>query len=322
MVPKRGAEMIGKEMAKYVRTAVEKGAGLYLEDQPKGLGRLADLVKDAKGGTLGKGRVVQSKTAGGARQYLPFAGDRATVASLFPPDIGRLRLAAELLKLASGTEPAAVKTEKTSLVYGGTVYAFEKKLDAAGATVAWTETRTPVAGPTLGAFADDGRVSTVVVAGDVAGGTRAWGFRDVAGRILAKGEVEECAAETAPPQGNADRRSGGVPPQGNADRRSGGVPPQGDANQRGGGVPPPQNKFRFVVPREKPYTNFGGIRLALRKEGKEVDVRGECVFVRDNDRKRLMDDYTPSMWPGDGDPAEKAFEVKSAQLNNHCGEGV
>ena len=297
MVPKRGAEMIGKEMAKYVRTAVEKGAGLYLEDQPKGLGRLADLVKDAKDGTLGKGRVVQSKTAGGARQYLPFAGDRATVASLFPPDIGRLRLAAELLKLASGTEPAAVKTEKTSLVYGGTVYAFEKKLDAAGATVAWTETRTPVAGPTLGAFADDGRVSTVVVTGDVAGVTLAWEFRDFSGRILAKGEVKECAAETAPPQGNADRRSGGVPPQ-------------GDANQRGGGVPPPQNKFRFVVPREKLYTNFGGIRLALRKEGKEVDVRGECVFVRDNDRKRLMDDYTPSMWPGDGDPDEKAFEVK------------
>ena len=256
MVPKRGAEMIGKEMAKYVRAAVENGAGLYIEDQPKGLGRLGPLVKDAKNGVLGKGRISQVKTAGGARQYLPFAGDRASVASLFPEDLGRVRLAAELLKLANGTEPVAAKTEATSLVYCGTAYAFEKKLDAAGATVGWTETRTPVAGPRLGTFADDGRVSSVVVTGDVAGVSLAWEFRDFSGRILAAGTVSQ---------------------------------PQ-----------PSTSTFSFSVPRRKLYTNFGGIRLALKKDGKEVDVRGECVFVRDNDRKRLMDDYTPSMWPGDG----------------------
>ena len=197
MVPKRGALMIGKEMAKYVRAAVERGAGLYIEDQPQGLGRLADLVKDAKNGTLGKGRVVRMKTAGGARQYLPFAGDRATVASLFPADVGRMRLAAELLKLANGEAAAVAKTEATSLVYGGTAYAFERKLDAAGATVGWTETRTPVAGPTLGAFSDDGRVSTVVVTGDVTGVTLAWEFRDFSGRILAAGTVSQPQPSTS-----------------------------------------------------------------------------------------------------------------------------
>ena len=270
MVPRRGAERIGAEMAKKVRIAVEKGAGLYIEDQPKGLGRLADLVKDAKGGTLGKGRVIRAKTAGGARQYLSFAGDRASAASLFPEDVGRMRLAAELLKLANGAELTAAKAETTSLVYGGTFYSFEKKLDAAGATVGWTEAQTPVAGPTLGSFRDDGRVSTVVVMGDVAGVTLAWEFRDFSGRVLAKGEVPAAA------------------------------------------------RVSFTVPREKLYTNFGGIRLALEKDGKEVDVRGECVFVRDNDRKRLMDDYTPSMWPGNGCADEmdqlEAIGIRSAVL--------
>ena len=276
MVPKRGAEMIGTEMAKKVRAAVEKGAGLYIEDQPKGLGRLAPLVKDAKDGMLGRGRVVQAKTAGGARQYLPFAGDRESATSLFPEDVGRMRLAAELLKLANGAAPSGAKTETTSLVYGGTVYSFERKLDGSGATVGWSETRMPVAGPRLGTFADDGRVSSVVVTGDVAGVTLAWEFRDFSGRVLAKGEVPAAA------------------------------------------------KVSFKVPREKLYTNFGGIRLALKKGGTEVDVRGDAIFVRQNDRKRLMDDYTPSMWPGDGwtdemDQLEK-IGIRSSILA--CGGGT
>ena len=254
MVPLRGAEMVGKEMAKHIRTCVEKGGGLYMDDQPKGYGLLGPLVKDVKNGALGKGRVVVVKTAGGCFQYLPFAGDRADAVSLFPVDVPRLRVAAAAWRAAVGplNGTPAVRTVSDTFVHAGRNYVFTKKLGAKGETLDWAETSTPVMGAHLGAFSDDGRTSVVSVEGDVTGVTFAWAFRDFSGRILAAAEL------------------------------------------------PAAEMVRFVVPREKLYTNFGGIRLALKKGGKEVDVRGEAVFVRQNDRKRLMDDYTPSMWPGNG----------------------
>ena len=266
MVPVNGAEKIGREMAKHIRACVENGGGLYLEAQPKGLGFLEPIVGEAKGGSLGKGRVLRAKTAGGGCQYLPGKDDREQAVSLFPADVARMRVAAAAWRTATGAASAvpAARCETRTLVYAGKRHVFTKKLDAHGATLDWTESAVPVAGPTLGAFADDGKVSTVVVTGDVTDVTLAWEFRDFSGRILAEKEVE--------------------------------------VEERGR-----QRKdvlVSFVVPREKLYTNFGGIRLALRKDGKEIDVRGEAIFVRDNDRRRLMDDYTASMWPGDGGAAE------------------
>ena len=49
--------------------------------------------------------------------------------------------------------------------------------------------------------------------------------------------------------------------------------------------------------RSKLYTNYGGLKLELVKDGRVIDCRGECIFVKDNDRVRLFDDFTPSMWP-------------------------
>ena len=64
----------------------------------------------------------------------------------------------------------------------------------------------------------------------------------------------------------------------------------------------------FKVPRERLYTNYGGIKLRLVRTAAKglaalpgdsvVDQRGECIFVPGNDRVRLFSDYTPSMWPG------------------------
>ena len=51
-------------------------------------------------------------------------------------------------------------------------------------------------------------------------------------------------------------------------------------------------------PREKLYTNYGGVRLELVKDGVTVDQRGECVFAARNDRERLFGDFSPSVWPG------------------------
>ncbi|MBQ6915773.1 MAG: hypothetical protein IJQ65_08625, partial [Kiritimatiellae bacterium] len=64
------------------------------------------------------------------------------------------------------------------------------------------------------------------------------------------------------------------------------------------GKAPAAAKVSFKVPRERLYTNYGGIMLQLVRGGDVVDQRGECIFVRDNDRKRQFCDFTPSMWPG------------------------
>ena len=64
------------------------------------------------------------------------------------------------------------------------------------------------------------------------------------------------------------------------------------------GNAPAAAKVSFKVPRERLYTNYGGIKLRLAKGDEVVDQRGECIFVPGNDRARLFADYTPSMWPG------------------------
>ena len=260
MVPLDSAFKMGKEMVKYIRKCVENGAGLYIEAQVKGYGELQALLKDVKNGKLGKGRVVHVKTAGRTFQYLPRTRDREDAVSLFPSDVKLQRVAADAWRTAVGDfvkTPAADEKSRT-IVYAGQKHVLTKKLDSKGATIDWVETVTPTADARLGAFSDDGKVSSVAVEGDVAGVTLKWGFRDFSGRILAAGEAPAAA------------------------------------------------KVTFEVPRAKLYTNFGGIRLALVKGGREIDVRGEAVFVKDNDKKRLMDDYTPSMWPGDGSTEEMA----------------
>lgn len=90
------------------------------------------------------------------------------------------------------------------------------------------------------------------------------------------------------------------------------------------GETPAASNTSFAVPRGKLYTNFGGIRLVLRRNGEDIDVRGESIFVRGNDRARLMDDYTPSMWPGMGSAEEmrqlEEIGIRSSVLP--CGGGM
>ena len=64
------------------------------------------------------------------------------------------------------------------------------------------------------------------------------------------------------------------------------------------GETPAAAKVSFKVPRERLYTNYGGIRLELLRGGEVADQRGECIFVAGNDRARLMDDFTTVIWPG------------------------
>lgn len=258
MVPVRGAVKMGGEMVKCIRSCVENGAGLYVESQSAGYGELESILKDVKNGKLGKGRVVKAEMAGGCFQYLPFTNDRAEAVSLFPADVKRMRVAAVAWRTAAGdfAKSSAAEEKTQTLVYAGLKHVFTRKLDGDGATLDWVETVTPLDGARLDAFSDDGKSSSVAVAGDVSGVTLTWNLRDFSGRVLAGGEIPAAA------------------------------------------------KVTFEVPRGKLYTNFGGIRLALVKDGREIDVRGEAVFVKENDRKRLMDDFTPSMWPGDGSPEE------------------
>lgn len=68
---------------------------------------------------------------------------------------------------------------------------------------------------------------------------------------------------------------------------------------------------RFTVPRQKLYTNQGLIRLRLLKDGKLLDERTEDIYVRENDIRRLWDDYVVCMWPPmDGVPGEAQLRLR------------
>ena len=80
------------------------------------------------------------------------------------------------------------------------------------------------------------------------------------------------------------------------------------------GEAPAAAKVVFRAPRERLYTNYGGIKLRLLKGGEVVDQRGECIFVAGNDRARLFTDFTPSMWPGNA-PLDD-IQALNLQLEN------
>ena len=262
LVPRRGAEMFGKEMVGYIAANVRKGAGLYVEDSPK-MGRFTDLLKEVRDGRLGKGAVTRAKVARGMnRNYRTEPAGDAYGSSFFPEaEINLASLAFAMYRTAAGSA-AGVRAETRDYVYAGERHAVTTSFDATGAVVGWRDDVTPVSGARLGAFADDGAKSTVAVAGDCAGVTLRWELRDFSQRMLAADEVPAAA------------------------------------------------QVSFELPRRKLYTNLGLVRLYLLKGGAVADARGEAVYVRGNDRARLMDDFTGSAWPGCDWPDE------SAQLEN------
>ena len=259
MVPRGGADRIGKELAGKILDSVKKGAGLYLEWNKNYL-----HFKDAaKGGAYGKGRVFLAKTAGTYghmhSEYMPVDTMENYGRSFFPRrKFLEPQVIADAVTTAFGEPaiPADAKTRKETFVYAGERHVATWKLDAKGRTLAWKYEATPVAGAKLGVFEDDGATSSVAVDGDAAGMTLKWEFSDFSGRVLARGEAPAAA------------------------------------------------KVSFKVPRERLYTNYGGIRLELLKGGAVEDQRGECIFVTGNDRKRLYSDFTPSMWPGTNPPED------------------
>ena len=268
MIPKNGAIKVGKELAGKILANVRKGAGLYLE-QSKDFLHFKSVAE--KGGALGKGRVFLAKTAGGYQDYLP-AEDYSEYGKNFLPRRTFLhpQVVADAVRTAFGDEttvPASSRSE--SFLYGGVRHRATWALDAAGNTLTWRHEATPIDGAKLGAFEDDGTLSTVAVEGDVSGLTLKWEFCDFSDRVLAHGEE---------PVGRA------------------------------GSPLPAATKVSFRLPRERLYTNYGGIKLRLVRTAAKgstalpgdavVDQRGECVFVPGNDRARLFSDYTPSMWPG------------------------
>ena len=249
MVPRNGAEGVGKELAAKILANVRKGAGLYLEECKN----LLHLKPAAKGGAYGKGRVFRAKTASSQQTYLPGEALSEYGKSFFPRrTFAHPQVVADAMETAFGPAvvPADAKTRTESFVYGGVRHVATWKLDGKGRTLAWRHEATPVAGAKLGAFEDDGKTSAVTIEGDAAGMELKWAFTDFSGRVLARGK-EPAAA-----------------------------------------------KVSFCVPRERLYTNYGGIKLRLAKGGEVVDQRGECIFVTGNDRARLFGDFTPSMWPG------------------------
>lgn len=258
LVPRRGAEMFGKEMFGRIAANVKKGAGLYLEDSPNA-GRFDALLKEVRDGRYGRGAVTRAKVARGMdRNYRRDPPDDENGRSFFPEaEVGLPSLAFAMYRTAAGAA-AGVRAETRSYVYAGERHAVTKELDATGAVVDWRDDVQPVAGARLGAFADDGTASSVAVEGDCAGVTLKWELRDFSQRILAAAEVPAAA------------------------------------------------KVTFEPPRRKLYTNLGLVRLYLLKDGAVADARGEAVYVRDNDRKRLMDDFTGCAWPGSDWPDENA----------------
>ena len=247
MIPRGGADSVGKELAAKILANVRKGAGLYLEHSEKWL-HFTDVVKD---GACGNGCVFFAKTAGRYHGYLPSDDLSEYGKSFFPRHVFRNpQVVADVVRTAFGEVGKGMRTRRRSFVYGGVRHEATWTLDAVGNTLAWRHDESPIAGAKLGAFFDDGDVSSIALDGNVDGLTVRWAFSDFSGRILARGEVAAAA------------------------------------------------KVDFRVPREKLYTNYGGIRLEIVRNGDVLDQRGECVFAANNDRERLFADYTPSMWPG------------------------
>ena len=249
MVPRGGADKIGKELAAKMIEAVKKGAGLYLE-QSKDLLHFKAVAKD---GALGRGRVFLARTAGAYNGYLPCEALSEYGKNFMPRhEMRDPQVVADAVRTAFGpTEiPSSATTRIESFTYGGVRHSATWKIDAEGRTIDWRHDATPVEGAKLGAFDDDGTVSSIGVDGDAAGLVVKWAFSDFSGRVLAHGEAPAAA------------------------------------------------RVSFKVPRERLYTNYGGLRIELARGGETLDQRGECLFVKDNDLRRLMDDFTPSMWPG------------------------
>ena len=77
---------------------------------------------------------------------------------------------------------------------------------------------------------------------------------------------------------------------------------------------------RLKVPREKLYTSFGLLKLALVDRGRTLDRRNVAVIERDNDRLRMINDYGTGFWPMKGtytyvDARDMFLQLRSCGFN-------
>lgn len=56
----------------------------------------------------------------------------------------------------------------------------------------------------------------------------------------------------------------------------------------------PQTSFK--VPLKSLYTNLGNVSVTLKQKGKILDTQRITVIAQDRDKKRLVEDFTPSLW--------------------------
>ncbi len=61
------------------------------------------------------------------------------------------------------------------------------------------------------------------------------------------------------------------------------------------------------VPLKSVYTNLARLWVRLKNGDKELDAQRFSVYLRDRDRKRLWNDFTPSIWPSGENPDTSPF---------------
>ncbi len=76
----------------------------------------------------------------------------------------------------------------------------------------------------------------------------------------------------------------------------------------------PKRFRRIRVPLTALYTNLGVVTATLIRDGKAIDVHRLLVVAQDRDRKRLINDYTVSIWNYGGGPAYTFTKLLDRQL--------
>ncbi len=66
-----------------------------------------------------------------------------------------------------------------------------------------------------------------------------------------------------------------------------------------GTVPCSSGQVDFSVPLNAVYTNLTRLKAALTQNGRTIDLKRIPVYVQDRDRDRLLNDFTPAVWPFD-----------------------
>ena len=71
---------------------------------------------------------------------------------------------------------------------------------------------------------------------------------------------------------------------------------------------------KLAIPLESLYTNYSAVTVYLKVNGKTVDAARIPVVAQDRDKKRVLDDFTPSIWNFGGDLPEGFRLASDRQL--------